>query len=64
MIIFRLILTYITENGIREILKNGTVDDQARIKFMDDHIKELLRAKQDGVDVRGYYVWSSMDLYS
>lgn len=58
--------TYITENGIglKEELKNGTVDDQARIKFMEDHIRELLRAKKDGANIRGYYVWSSMDLYS
>ena len=58
--------TYITENGIglKEELKNGTVNDQARIKFMEDHIRELLRAKKDGANIRGYYVWSSMDLYS
>lgn len=61
------ITTYITENGlgVRENLQEGnTINDQYRIKFMDDHIRELLRAKKEGANVKGYYVWSSMDLYS
>lgn len=58
--------TYISENGIglKEELKDNTVDDVGRIQFMKEHINKLLEAKQDGANVKGYYVWSSMDLYS
>ena len=31
---------------------------------MDSHIKEIIHAKNDGVDVRGYFAWSPFDLYS
>ena len=57
---------YITENGIglHEKLINHTVDDTARISFMQRHIDELLKAKKEGVAVMGYYVWSTFDLYS
>lgn len=61
------ITTYITENGIgvkEELQEGNTINDQYRIKFMDDHIRELLRAKKEGANIKGYYVWSSMDLYS
>jgi len=57
---------YITENGlgIREKPVDGKIDDDKRITFMHEHIKELLRAKEEGVNVNGYYVWSTFDLYS
>jgi beta-glucosidase/6-phospho-beta-glucosidase/beta-galactosidase len=57
---------YITENGlgIREEVINGQLDDSKRITFLEEHIKEVLRARKDGVKVKGYYVWSSFDLYS
>jgi beta-glucosidase/6-phospho-beta-glucosidase/beta-galactosidase len=57
---------YITENGlgIREKPVDGTIDDVHRIKFLEGHIKEMLRAKKEGVNVKGYYVWSTFDLYS
>lgn len=57
---------YITENGLgqREEPENGEIRDDLRVKFLDAHIRELLRAKDEGVNVRGYYVWSTFDLYS
>ncbi len=57
---------YITENGIglHETLDNGTVHDDARISFVEQHLHYLLQAKADGADIRGYYMWSTMDLYS
>jgi beta-glucosidase/6-phospho-beta-glucosidase/beta-galactosidase len=57
---------YITENGlgIREEPVNGNIDDEKRIEFLNDHITELLRAKTEGVNMKGYYVWSTFDLYS
>ena len=57
---------YITENGIgiREDVSVEMVDDQERIDFMNDHISAMLNAMEEGVDVRGYFAWSSFDLYS
>ncbi|GAA2610026.1 GH1 family beta-glucosidase [Actinomadura fulvescens] len=55
---------YITENGCSfpdEVASDGTVDDAARIAFLDAHIKAVRDAVDDGVDVRGYYTWSLMD---
>ena len=34
------------------------------IDFMKQHLDYILKAKQEGVDVRGYYAWSTFDLYS
>ncbi|GAB2834120.1 GH1 family beta-glucosidase [Streptomyces chlorus] len=47
----------ITENGC----SYEGVDDQARITYLDGHIRALHRALEAGVDVRGYFVWSLMD---
>ncbi|MER6831225.1 GH1 family beta-glucosidase [Streptosporangium sp. NPDC000563] len=55
---------YVTENGCSqpdEPGPGGTVDDQDRIAFLDGHIEALGRARAEGVDVRGYYVWSLLD---
>ncbi|MGC5010852.1 GH1 family beta-glucosidase [Streptosporangium sp. DT93] len=55
---------YVTENGCSqpdEPGPDGTVDDRARIDFLDGHIDAMERARAEGVDVRGYYVWSLLD---
>ena len=57
---------YITENGIglHEKLIDNTVLDDQRIDFIKKHIDYLLKAKKSGALIKGYYVWSTMDLYS
>lgn len=57
---------YITENGVGmyEDVSVDQVDDQYRIEFMNDHINAILNAKDAGVEVKGYFAWSSFDLYS
>lgn len=47
----------ITENGCSY---EGT-DDQRRIDYLDGHLRALHRAMEEGVDVRGYFVWSLLD---
>ncbi|MEU9172740.1 GH1 family beta-glucosidase [Streptomyces sp. NPDC048420] len=47
----------ITENGC----SYEGIDDQARIAYLDGHIRALHKAVEAGVDVRGYFVWSLMD---
>jgi beta-glucosidase len=47
---------YITEHGI------AAVDDAVRQKFLLDVLEQVWRAiNDDGVDVRGYFHWTSMD---
>jgi len=46
---------YITENGI------GTDDDEQRCSYLVRHMREVLQAISDGVDVRSYLHWSFQD---
>ena len=39
----------------------GLVPDTARIRFLDGHLRAAHRAIQEGVDLRGYFVWSLLD---
>lgn len=57
---------FITENGFAtyEDINVDMVNDDYRIDFLNDHIAEVLNAIDDGANVEGYYVWSTMDLYS
>ena len=48
---------YITENGAAF---QGIADPQ-RIAYLDSHFRAAHRAIDDGVDLRGYFVWSLMD---
>jgi beta-glucosidase len=54
---------YITENGAAfedEVIDNR-VNDEERIRYLEAHIEQVLRAKRDGIDIRGYFVWTLMD---
>jgi beta-glucosidase len=53
----------ITENGVcvEDHVENGKVHDQARIDFFRDYLAQVLRAKNEGVPVEGYFVWSLTD---
>jgi beta-glucosidase len=55
---------YVTENGCghREpATVTGELPDLHRCEFMRSYLRELHRALQDGVPVRGYFHWSLMD---
>lgn len=55
---------YITENGtfgINERETNGIIEDKMRIDYVKGFLKEIERANKDGLDIRGYYLWSIMD---
>ncbi len=55
---------YITENGAAfpdVIDADGAVHDPRRIAYLHDYIDQVGLAIQDGVDVRGYFVWSLLD---
>ncbi len=53
----------ITENGVcvKDELINDQVQDSSRIDFFRSYIHQVLKAKQEGVPVSGYLVWSLTD---
>lgn len=57
---------YVTECGLglKEEAEGGIVLDEARIDFLRDHLAATLRALEEGVDVRGFFVWSLQDMFS
>ena len=58
---------FIVENGLgaEDVLKNGTVDDDYRIHYLEEHIKRIKEAIYiDGIDVMGYTPWGCIDLIS
>lgn len=55
---------YITENGAAEhdyVGTDGVVHDQARIRYLEQHVQAAKDAIDQGVDLRGYFVWSLVD---
>lgn len=54
---------YVTENGaaFNDILKNGEIDDIRRTNYIKQHLNAVLKAKNDGINVKGYFVWSFTD---
>jgi beta-glucosidase len=55
---------YITENGAAiadEKGEDGEVHDPVRIEYLDAHFRAAHRAITEGVDLRGYFVWSLLD---
>ena len=54
---------HVTENGLgaHDVIEGGTVHDQERIDYLRDHLAAVLAALRQGVDVRGYYVWTLLD---
>ena len=55
---------YVTENGAAfddVLTTEGAVHDEQRVEFLKEHFASAARAIKDGVDLRGYFVWSLMD---
>lgn len=51
---------YVTENGMASY---DGVQDASRIAYINAHMAQLRLAQAEGVDVRGYFIWSLMDNY-
>jgi len=47
----------VTENGI------GTQSEQKKIRYFREHVNQMRRAMNDGVDIRGYLPWTLIDNY-
>jgi beta-glucosidase len=55
---------FVTENGAAfddGLDPEGRVRDDARVRFLDEHLRAAHRAIRGGVDLRGFFVWSLLD---
>jgi beta-glucosidase len=55
---------YVTESGCAYpdvVGPDGGCADPDRVSYLDSHVAAVRRAAADGVDVRGYFVWSLLD---
>lgn len=56
---------YITENGAAfydpPVAEGGVIEDPLRVAYYRSHIAAVRTAREQGVDVRGYFAWSLLD---
>ena len=55
---------YVTESGraVNDYIDpEGEVDDEERVSYLDAHFRAAYEAMEQGVDLRGYMVWSFLD---
>ncbi|MGA9519593.1 MAG: family 1 glycosylhydrolase, partial [Trichococcus sp.] len=51
--------------AVDEINDEGEIHDDYRIEFLNDHIREMMRAiTEDHVEVIGYTTWGCIDIVS
>ncbi len=58
---------FIVENGIgldENLDEDGRIDDPFRMQYVEDHLKYVHEAIEDGVDVIGYLYWGPIDVVS
>ena len=46
------------------LTKRKTVHDDARIDYVKQHLNVIADAIADGANVKGYFIWSLMDVFS
>jgi beta-glucosidase len=53
----------ITENGsaFKDELQNGAVKDERRKQYIQQNLQQILKAKQEGLNIEGYFVWTLTD---
>jgi beta-glucosidase len=54
---------YVTENGAAfpDMVTDGNVDDPKRIAYLQHYLQQVLKAKDEGVNVQGYFIWTLTD---
>ncbi|MGO3838757.1 MAG: 6-phospho-beta-galactosidase [Vagococcus sp.] len=57
---------YITENGLgfKDSFDDGLIFDGQRIDYLREHFNAIADAIEEGVNVKGYFIWSLMDVFS
>ncbi|CAK8574758.1 unnamed protein product [Lathyrus sativus] len=53
---------YIHEIG-QQTRRNSSLDDWSRVKCMHEYIGSLLDMLRNGLNIRGYFVWSFLDVF-
>lgn len=54
----------IAENGCRDVSEktvDGKIRDEYRIRYIRGFLEWIHKAMEEGIDVRGYYLWSPID---
>jgi len=54
---------YITENGAAfpDTVSDGKVDDPQRVAYLKQYLEQVLKAKNEGLKVSGYFIWTLTD---
>ncbi|KAL5072901.1 hypothetical protein RYX36_011885 [Vicia faba] len=52
---------YIHENG--QLLPSKSLDDRPRVEYIREYIGSLPNMLRNGLDIRGYFVWSFLDVF-
>ena len=57
---------YITENGMgyKDEFRDGVIMDEPRIDYIRKYLGAVADAIEAGVNVKGYFLWSLMDVFS
>ena len=54
---------WVAENGMAlpDAVVDGVCDDPRRVEYLQQHLEQVVAARSEGVDVRGYLIWSLFD---
>lgn len=54
---------YVTENGaaFKDTFEYCKINDEKRINYLKEYLAAVLKAKNEGVNVNGYFVWTFID---
>jgi len=55
---------YVTENGAAypdEVLSDGTIQDDKRQSYLEQHIEVCRQVTAEGLPLKGYFIWTLMD---
>jgi 6-phospho-beta-glucosidase len=58
---------FIVENGIgldENLDENGKIDDPFRVRYLEEHLKQVHEAILDGIPCIGYLWWGPIDVVS
>lgn len=53
----------VTENGaaFHDHVEGNRIHDKRRLQYIQSYLGEVLRAKQEGMNISGYFIWTLMD---